>query len=395
MCGFLILYKDRVKVTVSVFGRFHGFYLARELHKRGHLRKLITSYPKFEVAKYGIPKKAVSSLVAHELAHRTWNRWLPSTLKPTNVDLRATFADWFDHAAAQRIPSDTDVYVGWSSKSETGIARAQEYGATTVLERGSAHIEVQRDLLKEEYERFGKQTSLPHPEIIEKEKREYEAADYIAIPSTFVRRTFRERGIPESKLIQVPYGVDLDSFSPVEKRDNTFRVVYAGSMSLRKGVHYLLHAFAELDLPNAELWLLGRKTPEVGPFFEKYGDSFHHLGHKPQEELYEYYSQGSIFVLPSIEEGLAMVQAQAMACELPLVCTENTGGQDLIEEGEQGFVVPIRDAEALKEKILWCYENQEQCREMGRSARRRVQDSYSWSDYGDRIINAYQKVIDS
>jgi glycosyltransferase involved in cell wall biosynthesis len=314
-------------------------------------------------------------------------------MKPSGLDLRATFSDWFDRAAARHIPPDTEIYVGWSSKSEDGIARAQEGGATTIVERGSAHIEVQRDLLRKEYEQFGGTPNLPHPEIVEKEKREYEAADYIGVPSSFVKRTFLEEGVSESKLIQVPYGVDLDGFSPVKKEDDTFRVIYAGSMSLRKGVHYLLRAFAELDLPGAELWLLGSKRSEVAPFFKRYEDAFQHLGHKPQEELYRYYSQGSVFVLPSIEEGLAMVQVQAMACGLPLICSTNTGGEDLINEEEHGFVVPIRDVDALKGKIRWCYENQGKCREMGQSAHRRVQEHFTWSEYGKKITYQYKNRV--
>jgi glycosyltransferase involved in cell wall biosynthesis len=380
-----------MNVTVSLFGRFHAFYLAHQLHRRGHLQRLITSYPKFEVSKYGIPSEAVTSLVSHEIIHRLWNRWLPSALKP-GVDLRALFADRFDRAAARHIPEGTDVYVGWSSKAEAGIERARSRGAVTIVERCSSHIEYQRDILREEYALHGLKAKLPHPEIVEKEKREYALADYIAIPSSFVRRTFLQKGVPEEKLIQVPYGIDISSFRPVSEEDDVFRVVFAGSMTLRKGVQYLLQAFAELDLPDAELWLLGSKNPEIVPFFDKYEGAFRHFGHIPQPKLHEYYSQCSVFALPSIEEGMAYVQLQAMACELPLICTTNTGGEDLIRGGQEGFVLPIRDVDALKEKILWCYEHQEQCRAMGQAAKERVSGDFTWDAYGEQITQSYQEV---
>ena len=67
-----------------------------------------------------------------------------------------------------------------------------------------------------------------------------------------------------------------------------------------------------------------------------------------------------------------MVQAQAMACGLPVICTTNTGGADLVREGRDGFILPIRDVEAIKEKILYFYENPEACTAMGESARSRV-----------------------
>jgi glycosyltransferase involved in cell wall biosynthesis len=381
-----------MNVTVSVFGRFHAFYLAHQLHQRGHLQRLITTYPKFEVEKYGIPRDRTTSLLKYALLHRGWNRWLPDWMKP-DKDLRVWFANAYDRAAAQQISKDTDIYIGWSSKTERGLERARTLGTTTVVERGSSHIEFQRDILREEYTRYGLEGSLPLPEIVEKEKREYALADYIAIPSSYVRRTFLEKGIPEEKLIQVPYGVDLSSFRPVPKEDNVFRVVFAGSMIYRKGVHYLLQAFDELQLPNAELWLLGSMTPELQPFFDKYERTFRHFGHIPQPELHEYYSQCSVFAMCSIEEGMAMVQAQAMACGLPLICTTNTGGEDLIREGEEGFVLPIRDVEALKEKILWCYEHQDQCEAMGQAAKERVSEEYSWDDYGERITQSYQEIL--
>ena len=88
-----------------------------------------------------------------------------------------------------------------------------------------------------------------------------------------------------------------------------------------------------------------------------------------------------------------MVQAQAMACGLPVICTTNTGGADLVREGQDGFILPIRDVTALKEKILYFYENPEACRTMGESARRRVQAGFSWSDYGHKMIAAYRKIL--
>jgi glycosyltransferase involved in cell wall biosynthesis len=90
-----------------------------------------------------------------------------------------------------------------------------------------------------------------------------------------------------------------------------------------------------------------------------------------------------------------MVQAQAMACGLPVICTSNTGGADIVREGQDGFIVPIRDVNALKEKILYFYEHPDACTTMGESARARVQAGFSWSDYGHKMISAYQKILAS
>jgi glycosyltransferase involved in cell wall biosynthesis len=164
-------------------------------------------------------------------------------------------------------------------------------------------------------------------------------------------------------------------------------------MRLRKGVQYLLQAFSELSLENAELMLLGSMEKEMEPLFEKYKGLFKHMGHIPFEKLYDYYSQGSIFVLPSVEEGLALVQPQAMACGLPVICTTNTGGEDIIRNGKEGFIVPIRDVEALKEKILYLYDHPKAREKMSHAAKKRVEKGYTWDDYGDRMIKEYNRIL--
>jgi glycosyltransferase involved in cell wall biosynthesis len=262
------------------------------------------------------------------------------------------------------------------------------------VERGSSHILHQRDILLEEYGRFGLKARVAHPKIVEKELVEYADADYISIPSQYVKRTFLERGVPADKLVHVPYGVNLAHFHPVPKQDDTFRIIYCGSIGLRKGVHYLLQAFHELKLPQAELWLIGSLTGEMRPFLAKFSSSaVFHKGPFPESELHKYYSQGSVFCLASIEEGLAMVLPQAMACGLPVICTTHTGGEDMVRDGQDGFIVPIRDVEALKERILFFYTNRDACKEMGYSAQQRVKSGYTWVDYGNRMIGEYKRIL--
>ena len=91
-----------------------------------------------------------------------------------------------------------------------------------------------------------------------------------------------------------------------------------------------------------------------------------HLGPFPERELHKYYSQGSVFCLNSIEDGFGMILVQAMACGLPVITTTNTGGADIVRDGRDGFIIPIRDVAALKEKILYFYENPEAAAAWGR-----------------------------
>jgi glycosyltransferase involved in cell wall biosynthesis len=379
-----------MKIIISVGGRFWAFNLAQQLFKKDCLERLITSYPKFEVIKYGIPKEKVASILIKEILFRGWQK-LPGFLKSI-YNPQYFISDLFDKSASYCL-EDADLFVGWSSYSLHTLRKAKKMGMVAVIDHGSSHIKYQDKILKEEYEKFGVKVELAHPKIIEKEMKEYEEADYVAIPSMFVKRTFLEYGFPENKLIHVPYGVELSQFKQIPKSDNIFRVIFVSGMSLRKGVHYLLQAFSELNLPNSELLLIGSINDEIKPFFKKYEDRFKWLGHIPQNELYKYYSQGSVFVLNSIEDGFGMVIIQAMACGLPVIATTNTGGEDIIRDGKDGFVIPIRDVEKLKEKLLYLYENPEICKQMGQSAKARASSGFTWDDYGEKIIKEYEKIL--
>jgi len=395
-----------MKVSISVPGRFWLFNLARQLIKKGYLNQLITSYPKFEVVKYGIPKNKVDSVIIKEILTRGWNE-LPNFIKQF-YDPRYLICNIFENAAT-RLLKKSDIVVGGSTVSLEYIRKSKQQGAVTVIEHGSSHPRFQKRILEEEYEKYNINKILIHPKILEKSEKEFDETDYIFIPSSYVKRTFIERGFSEDKLIQVPYGVDLSEFKQIKKKDDVFRVIFVGGMSLRKGVHYLLQAFTELNLPNSELMLIGSINDEIKPFFKKYkvekskkqeisksinqGSKIRFIGHVPQKELYKYYSQGSVFVIMSIEEGLALVQPQAMACGLPVICTTNTGGEDIIRKEKDGFVIPIRDMDALKEKLVYLYENSGTLKEMGKSAKKRVSSGFTWDDYGDRIIKEYKRIL--
>lgn len=376
-----------MKVSISCAGRFHAYDLAGQLNRFGLLQQLITTYPKSEVSRYGIPREKIISFIYWEVLNRGWFQ----ICQMTGIErsrLQAFINEAYDRIQPAFLSPHADTFIGWTSNAERGLAKAKSFGAVTILESGSAHIEFQTMLLMEEHEKYNRKKTpvFTHPQVIEKAQREYALADWISVPSSFVKRSFIERGIPANKLFQNPYGVDLRRFRPGHKSDDVFRFIYVGQMSLRKGVHYLLEAFAGLGLPKSELVLIGSMTPEIEPYFEAHKGSYSYLGTMRQDDLPQHYAMSSVFIICSIEEGMAMVQLQAMACGLPLICTEHTGGEDLIQNGVEGFIIPIRDVKAIQEKITWMYEHPVETRNMGALAREKVETGYSWNEYGERYI---------
>jgi len=377
-------------VDIAVVGRFHGFDLARELQAHGMLNSVLSTYPANITKRWGIDASKARGEPFLEACRRFGSR----QRLIENAKLLAFVATRHARNAARHLSKESDIFIGWSGSSLEALISAKKAGKITILERGSSHCNEWRALMRDENARFGNDFDEMYF-FWQRELLEYELADYISIPSTFVRDSFIRSGVCEEKLLVNPYGVDLSSFRSQEKSDDTFRVINVGGLHYRKGSHYLLQAISELDLPDLEFWHVGTISPEMRPVINRYADdrfTFH--GHQPQHELYKFYSQASVFALASIEEGMAMVQAQAMACGLPLICTTNTGGADLIGgDGNAGYVVPIRDVDALKARILHLYENRDLAAKMGGRAGTLVADGLTWKDYGDRYAASIRRIV--
>lgn len=378
--------EPELKILISVLGRFHAFDLGKQIDNAGLLYKLNTSFPKFKVKEWGINTSNIKSNIYIELIKR-----LALYYKKIN------FLNWCYSAQAKSnkyLLRDVDVFIGWSGNSLEALKEAKKYNILTILERGSSHYSYQMNILKEEYALYNK-NYFPNKFVWERELKEYQLADYISVPSTFVKNTFIEYGVSENKLLVNPYGVDLKNFRKVEKKDNVFRIITSGNLSIRKGTRYLLEAFDELNLENSEIWHIGSINNDMVDWLKSYHNpNVHFLGHKPQNELYNFYSQGSVFVLMSLEEGLAMVQPQAMACGLPLIISTNTGGGDLISDGIEGFEIPIRDKKKLKQTLKYLYDNPYKLKEMSLAAQEKVASGYTWNDYGDRYIENIMRIVD-
>src|SRR5262249_13872530 len=137
-------------------------------------------------------------------------------------------------------------------------------------DRGSAHIVYQERLLHEEHERWGCVYEGTDPMFIEREEREYAQADCVVAPSSFARASYLEMGLPAERVRTIPQCVRLGHFRKVaEPARDEFSVLFVGQISLRKGIPYLLEAFAQLGHPRKRLRLLGSVQPELRRLFRE------------------------------------------------------------------------------------------------------------------------------
>jgi glycosyltransferase involved in cell wall biosynthesis len=308
----------------------------------------------------------------------------------------------FARAAARRIGSP-DVVHAWSGSAEPAIREARRRGIPAVLERSSAHMLEQCRILREEYAALGL-TWEPTPlATVERELREYELADCVFVPSLFVERSFLSRGILASRLFRNGFGVDVSRFTPGEKKDDVFRVIYAGALSVRKGIHYLVRAFKEAEVPNSELLLIGGRMPETSRLLGAPDPRIRLMGHVPQSELPALYRTGSVFVMASIEEGQALVQAQALACGLPLICSTNTGGEDFLalsgvpararqefDEFPAGYLVPAGCPAPMAAALRTLASDVSLLSAKRAAANHLAQKDLSWRRYAEGNVGRYR-----
>lgn len=380
-----------LRVVTSCRGRFHIFDQARELARHQVLHQLITDYPKSWPQRFDIPTDRVHSMLLSGFINHGLGRILCYLPSAQRVQIGQWVHNRFSRQLAGLIPKDTQYFIGLSSFCLEALEVCRANGIPCAVDHGSLHQSEDFRLVTEEAQRWG--LAMPSGEspdwIIKKENEEFHKADHVFVLSSVARDSMVRRGIPSGKIFVNPCGVDLAQFYPGEKRDAVFRVIQVGGVTLRKGVLTLLDAFGKAKLPNAELWFVGGglETSGLQSSINKL-DATNVTFHQPvpQAQLREYYNQSSVFVLASVADGFGMVVAQAMACGLPVIVTENVGAKDLVVDGINGFIVPVGKPEIIAERLRQMHEDPALCRKMGEAAKLTVENGYTWLDYGDRLV---------
>jgi hypothetical protein len=278
--------------------------------------------------------------------------------------------------------------------------RAKRTGMKCILEQCSAPGKIYRDLLAEEMELWPgwepapalRQAADGNMEQEELEQNEWRAADAIISPSAFVSQGLRDTGVPAEKLWEVAYGIDTAKF-PGERQawegGRPLRVLFVGGVSLGKGVHYLLRALEILDTPKVSARMVG-PVSIVEPHQTRLQRRVELTGRRPRQEMRRHYEWADLFVLPSICEGSATVNYEALAAGLPVITTPNAGS--VVRDGVEGFIVPIRDAAALAARIELLAASPGLLADMAQKARERAAE-YSWERYGERLAETLEKIM--
>lgn len=304
----------------------------------------------------------------------------------------------FDRWVARRLPGFGNLVFGYESASLLTFRRAQELGIPRVLYQPIACAETAIELLDEEKRRFPalagslRYNWFPENELARR-REERLLANAVVCASGFTKKTLIAAGTEANKIIVEPYGVDQSVFAPSAEKFDNFSVIWASSFTQTKGIGYLLEALARKPVPGIELVLAG--YPYGSDAVALYEDRVRvrRLGHISRTELAGVMRRCHAHVFPTLVEGFGRNIIEAMASGLPVITTPNSAGPDLIEDGKTGFIIPIRDVDAICEKLVWISQHPDDAAEMGERARARV-SSLTQSDYRRRfsqqIFNVWQ-----
>jgi glycosyltransferase involved in cell wall biosynthesis len=276
-----------------------------------------------------------------------------------------------------------DAVVGVYASCALTLRRARTSGAVAVLNFVNSHPRDHNRYLSDIGGLDDGHHEMVPPAIVSRVERELEDADIVLVPSAFIEAQLLQRGVPAGRIARHGYGVDLAAFSPsMDKRDGPARCLYAGQISHRKGIQFLLRAASRVRDVDVLMTgpIVSREVLRDMPTNVRLFGALSHQG------IAEMMRAADIFVLPSLEDSYGLVVTEAMASALPVVVTTNVGAGELVENGISGLIVPAGDDGALADAIGRLAADPELRARMGRAARERVVGGRSWSDYGRGVM---------
>lgn len=379
---------------------------------------------------YSFPHK----LGANRIAHTAWHQVnglatagadvlvCPAVLHrplPGNVGVRPTIAkgrlripfrligsmrafalhDYIVSRRVARLAGQIDIVHVWPLGALETLKTAKRLGIPTVLERPNAHTGFAMDVVQNECERLGVTLPPTHEHAYNlskllKEEEEYRLADRLLCPSDFVVRTFLDKGFAREKLVRHFYGFDEKVHYPDRKQRETRRgltMLFVGVCAVRKGVHYALEAWLRSPAHRDGTFLI------AGEFLPAYADkltsmlshpSVHLLGHR--NDVPQLMQKSDILVLPSVEEGSALVTSEARGSGCVLLVSEAAGA--ICRHMETGLVHSVGDVDALTQQITMLHEDRqllERLRGRSLSTAREI----TWTAAGAKLLEVYRDIL--
>lgn len=296
----------------------------------------------------------VGSIMARAIYHFRRGRMTPEQHSTEFLN----FGRWFarktvDHLRGVDLDPQRDVFFGFDTNCLEVLGYLKPRKIFTVVDQVDPG-RIEEDMVVEEADRWPGWSKLPGrmPQVYwDRLREEWDIADLVLVNSQWSAEAITRQGVPARKIITVPLAIDLqheDLWKPVNPV-GPLKVLWLGSVILRKGIQYLVEAARLLQGLNIEFLVVG----PVGishQVVRSFPSNIKMLGRVTRSQLTEVYQQANLFVIPTISDGFAITQLEAMAHGLPVIATPNCGS--VVTHGVDGLIVPARDSQALADAIM-------------------------------------------
>ena len=387
------------KVVTCHAGARDGYYLSIALDRLGCLEKLVTDFYMPSLIGQAFKARGSSELCSSKTLSSPINFFKRRFVKS---DFLAVDAVLSKKAFEIAKTTGSDLFLtSYTAFEAFDMVKKQETNISRLLFQIHPHpLSIRKILLDElsltpeaKYSILAEHEMNTNTEMLYRLDQESKMADRIVVASSFTKKTLMENGIPKEKITVIPYGVNSKLF-PAKKTYNKkgkIKILFLGQMVQRKGLSYLLESIKQMDTSQVSLTIVGRGRIDEDLLnrYKSFVD-FTILTNLNHQKLVGCFHAHDIMVLPSLIEGFGHVILEAMSSGLPVICTENTAGPDVLLTGDEGFVVPIRDSDAISSSIEAMLIDKKKNEYMGRSAAKTARH-FTWNQHIDSIQKFYIK----
>ena len=387
------------------FGNPNSYNAAVALYESGHLQ----SFHTYLYRPLGLMRRYHSELPAAVVSKHNWPELLRLAVAPLPLLGKWGRSPWaidhavraFDRQTAGRLTGAEGAVYCYEDSAQTTFERAGQLGLARIYELPITYHRAKREILQQELSRYPEvaEFAMALTEPAEKEARkdeELKMAEIVVCPSDAVRDSVQNRLPVTAKFLTLPYGCDTTVNPKVWSEadfDGPLRIIFAGTLGPRKGVHTLFEAISKVPARSVAPRLAGRWAPGFREWVTKrYPIRYEWLGQLPRNELYDALRDCHLFVFPSFAEGFPLAVLEALSVGLPVLASFEAVGSSVVSHGENGWVIPAGNAEALATALADAIKNRRQLPEMGKAARARA-ESLSWQVYRNTLRDGIHRLV--
>lgn len=405
-----------MKIIVAHPGQQHSYKLAEAIKLKGCLYRYLTTYYSYEKKRKIIntipffnsifiraKKRRIETLCDNEVVtfdtflfyvvalllriDKKGNiyRWCNELLSKNFGKKVANYAIKHNVDAVIMYDTTADVCFSILSKKAPNILRIQDVSAINRLYMKRIYEEDMKRSPQYAKKLMRERGFLFERKYYEIWQREIEMSEYFIVPSDIVAQSLIYSGVKRENISICPYGTN---FKPHPKRNlyegkNKFEILYIGNVTQMKGIFYLLDAMCMLDANTYHLTVVGKYDISEN-VINKYKNRVDFTGYVMHEKVKDYLENADVFVFPSLGDSFGLAAMEAMSYGLPVICSDHAGVSDLIEDGINGFVVPVGSAEIIKEKIEYIKNNPDFLLTANNVSINKARQ-YSWQNYQKNI----------